>query len=253
MLAAPAAAGAATTVISKNWGGYAVKSRSGAKFRKVAGTWIVRKPDCATRSPAYSAAWVGIGGFGQGARAVEQTGVDADCTSAGKRRFTAWYEMLPAPSRRISMTVHGGDRISASVTVKGTQTTVRMRNRTTGAAFSKTVTVPSPDRRSAEWIVEAPSSCDGGGSCSFLPLADFGTVPFSAATAATGQDAMQPISSSAFSVFKIFLRTAGTAPGTSDGAAPSALGPRGMGFSVAYRDDLPAPSGRAKRLPAGAH
>ena len=36
----------------------------------------------------------------------------------------------------------------------------------------------NPDTSSAEWIAEAPSQCDGSGSCQPLPLADFGTVQF---------------------------------------------------------------------------
>ena len=43
---APASAGAATDVHSRNWAGYAVTPQPGAKFRKVSGTWVVKKPDC---------------------------------------------------------------------------------------------------------------------------------------------------------------------------------------------------------------
>src|SRR5437764_15406098 len=92
LAATPPAAAAATSVVGHNGGGYAVKTKSGAKFRKVAGTWVVRKPNCSTRSPGYSAAWVGLGGFGQNPRRLEQTGTDANCTAAGKRRYSAWYE-----------------------------------------------------------------------------------------------------------------------------------------------------------------
>jgi hypothetical protein len=254
--AVPASAEAATHVTSRNWGGYAVRSKSGAKFRKVAGTWIVRKPDCATRSPGYSAAWVGIGGFGHDARKLEQTGTDADCTAAGHPRYAAWYELLPAGSKRIGMKVHAGDTISASVGVQGTSVTLRMRNQTTGEKFTKTTSMSGPDVTSAEWIVEAPSNCDNsGGNCTVLPLADFGTLPFSGAAATTGNGSPKAITNSSFSVFQIKLRSAGSGPGkpaSSDGATASALSSGGSAFSVTYRPQVPNSSARARTF-SGAH
>ena len=41
----------------------------------------------------------------------------------------------------------------------------------------------NPDTSSAEWIAEAPSQCDSTSSCTPLPLADFGTVQFTGASA----------------------------------------------------------------------
>ena len=44
----------------------------------------------------------------------------------------------------------------------------------------------NPDISSAEWIAEAPSTCSQGlSSCTPLPLADFGTVQFTSASATT--------------------------------------------------------------------
>jgi hypothetical protein len=247
LAATPPAAAAATSVVSHNWGGYAVKTKSGAKFRKVAGTWVVRKPNCSTRSPGYSAAWVGLGGFGQNPHRLEQTGTDANCTAAGKRRYSAWYELLPAGSKRIAMTVHAGDAMSASVEVQGTSVTLRLRNRTTGALFTKTTSMQSPDVTSAEWIVEAPSDC-AGGDCAVLPLADFGTVPFSAASATKRHGTPQPISHSSFSVFQIKLRsdTGGY------GATASALSSGGTAFSVSYRRQMARSGARARTMPGSA-
>jgi hypothetical protein len=244
LAAGPATAAAATSVVSHNWGGYAVRTKSGAKFRKVAGTWVVRKPNCSTRSPGYSAAWVGLGGFGNSTHRLEQTGTDANCSAASKRHYSAWYELLPAGSNRIPMAVHPGDTISASVEVQGTSVTLRMRNRTTGALFTKTTSMQSPDVTSAEWIVEAPSDCTNNG-CTALPLADFGTIPFSAASAATRHGDPQPISNSSFSVFKIKLMsdTGGY------GATASALSSGGTGFSVSYRKQVARSGARARTTP----
>lgn len=242
LAAGPATADAATSVVSHNWGGYAVRTKAGGKFRKVAGTWVVRKPNCSTRSPGYSAEWVGLGGFGQTHR-LEQTGTDVNCSAAGKRHYSAWYELLPAKARRISMAVHPGDTMSASVEVQGTSVTIRMRNRTTGALFTKTTTMQSPDLSSAEWIVEAPSDCaDGTNDCTVLPLANFGTIPFSAASATTRHGSPQPISHSSFSAFKIKLRsdTGGY------GATASALSSGGTAFSVSYRKQVARSGARAR-------
>ena len=76
-----------------------------------------------------------------------------------------------------------GDHITASVSVNGTNTSFSLTDKTTGQSFAKTVQSPNPDTSSAEWIAEAPSQCDGSGSCTPLPLSDFGTVDFTSATA----------------------------------------------------------------------
>jgi hypothetical protein len=238
-------AGAVQNQTSRNWAGYAV-TKSNGSFRKVAGSWVVPKPNCSTRSPGYSAAWVGLGGFGQSAYALEQVGVDALCNSSGQRRYGAWYELVPAPGHRIAMAVHGGDRMSGSVEVQGATVSVRLRNRTTGALFTKTASMSTPDVRSAEWIVETPSSCTDSGGCKLLPLADFGTVPFSSASATTRSGGARSISDPAFSVFRITLRPAGK----SYGAVPSGLSSGGTAFSVNYRKQLAASGARARTLVA---
>jgi hypothetical protein len=49
-------------------------------------------------------------------------------------------------------------------------------------------TVAAPDLSSAEWIAEAPSDCSpfNRNGCTIEPLANFGTVAFSAASAQAG-------------------------------------------------------------------
>jgi hypothetical protein len=127
--------------------------------------------------------WVGLGGYREGARALEQVGTDANCTRSGRPSYGAWFELLPADPVPVGLAVRPGDLLSASVTTRGRSVTLRLRNLTTGARFSTTRRYARPDVSTAEWIVEAPSTCESGGACTTLALANFGTVPFQSATA----------------------------------------------------------------------
>lgn len=84
------------------------------------------------------------------------------------------------------------------------------------------------DNASAEWIAEAPCCTSTGG---ILPLADFGSVAFTGARAATGGSDL-PVSSF----------TTGSGPleisMTKDKkviAKPSALKPKGTAFTIKYK------------------
>jgi hypothetical protein len=127
--------------------------------------------------------WVGLGGYGQGARALEQVGTDANCTSSGRATYATWFELVPAGPVELKLKVRPGDRVTASVTTRASRVTLRLRNLTTGAAFSTTRHYSNPDVSTAEWIVEAPSDCGTANRCTTLPLANFGSVSFSSATA----------------------------------------------------------------------
>jgi hypothetical protein len=86
--------------------------------------------------------------------------------------------MYPSPVVYTGLTIGAGDSISASVSYTGSnQYTLSLTDVTTGANFS-TIQSGSAQRSSAEWVEEAPSSSRG-----VLPLANFGTVNFSGATA----------------------------------------------------------------------
>src|SRR6516162_5175014 len=97
----------ANTTRSTNWAGYAVH-RAGVSFRQVSGTWIQPSAICVKGQPSYSAAWVGLGGYNPTSGALEQIGTEVDCTAAGKVTSSAWYELVPAPSRAISLPVAAG-------------------------------------------------------------------------------------------------------------------------------------------------
>src|ERR1700731_2996747 len=94
----------AHTSPSANWAGYAVH-RSGESFTQVVGTWREPTLTCRKGDQAFSSYWVGLGGYSTTAKALEQTGTEVDCTSAGKVRAFAWFELVPAASVRVRLQV----------------------------------------------------------------------------------------------------------------------------------------------------
>lgn len=196
LVLAPAALASPADVLpqqSSNWAGYAISDATTIQtgttdatqtaplqFTDVTATWRVPKVSCSTQtSPSYSAFWVGLGGFSDTSSALEQTGVDADCSATGKPVYYAWYELVPAPATQVRLKVGAGDSVTASVVVNGTDVLVQVKNRTRQTTFTKHLTMADPDVASAEWIAEAPSACTSeGGGCRVLPLANFGKVGF---------------------------------------------------------------------------
>jgi hypothetical protein len=232
--AAPAHAGGAGTLVSTNWAGYAA---TGPSFRSVSARWTVTKMRCRPGRAAYSAAWVGLGGFTGDSRGLEQTGTDSSCTRGGAARYAAWYELVPAPAHRIRMKVRPGHRMSANVTVRGPRVTLTLRNRTTHRRFVKRARMTNPGTASAEWIVETPSGCTSGHRCSVLPLGNFGRMRFTHASATSAGGHTGTISDPAWTYDRVLLSEGASARGLGNGAAavPSPLAPRGASFSVAYR------------------
>jgi hypothetical protein len=144
------------------------------------GSWTVPTATCNSSAQTYASAWVGIDG--DGSDTVEQTGTDSDCLGEGSPNYYAWYEMYPAASFLIGDPVSPGDSMTASVSVSGTTWTLTLVDHTQGWTFTKVVNNPSPtpQKLSAEWIVEAPSSGSTGAE---LPLSEFGSVTFTGAEA----------------------------------------------------------------------
>ena len=235
-LSAPAGAQAATGV-SSNWAGYVVTPKqTGTRFKTASGTWTVPRGDCSA-SNGYSATWVGIGGYRNSSRALEQTGIEFDCRN-GAAKYFAWFELVPDVSHDIAMTVRPGDVIDGAVTLNQARVTIYLRNRTRGAVFRRTITMARPDSSSAEWIVEAPADCNGGGQCVQLPISNFGSVAFSHASVTTARGTRGGIAGLGWlqtqltlSQAKRFARFASTR-----GASPSALSADGGGFTVAYTE-----------------
>ncbi len=172
--ATPAAAAgvknAGTT--STNWSGYVVTGGSGA-FNSVSSNWTEPAASCSSQTQ-YAAFWVGLDGYNSDS--VEQTGSDSDC-SGGSPDYYGWYEMYPADPVYFTNPVAPGDSMSASVTVSGTSYTLTLTDSTQGWTQTEHES-GSYSNSSAEVITEAPSSSAGP-----LPLADFGTINYSGASA----------------------------------------------------------------------
>ena len=156
---------------STNWAGEAATGATGA-FTSVSTTFKQPAVKCSSGSQ-YSAFWVGLDGYSSSS--VEQTGTEADC-SGSTAQYSAWYEMYPLNPVTYSNTVKPGDTIVETVTYEGSNKyKLYLDDKTEGWTHSTTKT-GSYKRSSAEVIAEAPYS--GG----VLPLADFGTVSFTAST-----------------------------------------------------------------------
>jgi Peptidase A4 family len=168
---------------STNWSGYAVTGANG-KFTSVSASWTQPTATCTSSgggrhgrsSDSYAAFWVGLDGYSSDS--VEQTGSDSDCDGTTPDYY-GWYEMYPADPVYYTNTVKPGDAMSASVVFSGTDTyTLTLKDSTQGWTETKAINESGFDRSSAEVITEAPSSSSG-----VLPLADFGTVNYTAASA----------------------------------------------------------------------
>jgi hypothetical protein len=241
MFSAPAAMAATT---STNWAGYAVH-RSGIHFRSVSATWTQPRASCIPGTRSYSSYWVGLGGYSKRSAALEQIGTELDCKASGKMRSTAWYELVPAPSMTLHMSVHPGDVMKARVVVVGHRVVLSLDDVTRGHHFKRTFHARRVDMTSAEWIVEAPSECVGADTCLSLPLANFGTASFSAAQVQTRLGQWGRILDPEWHHTKISLVPGGrqfVSKGFAGfglgGAAPSAVSPAGSAFTVDYETIL---------------
>jgi Peptidase A4 family len=245
-LALPGAAFAAQSdAVSSNWSGYAVTNASrSARFDRVAGSWSQPAGHCEVGQETYSVAWVGLGGFKHGAKALEQAGTAVDCTQSGEAVYSAWYELVPASPVTLRLSIHPGDAIAASVAEQRGKTILQVRNLTTHAAKTKVLTISPLDLSSAEWIVEAPSNCIAGGRCTPLPLTDFGTIPFTKASVSTPGRQRMAIDAKPLNVTRLELRDyaegrtgeqAEQAASTPATGVASALSAAGDAFTVTWQ------------------
>jgi hypothetical protein len=217
---------------SLDWAGYAV---TGPVYSNVSGSWTEPAASCTANKVEQAAFWVGIDGYST-TNTVEQIGTDSDCTKgkgkkAGGPNYYAWYQMFPLSDVVLSQSLYPvapGDSIAARVSVAGSTYTLTI---TDGSKwhFSTTQTpLVAPPNSSAEWIAEAPSSCNGT-KCKVLPLANFGSITFTGASA-NGQ----AISWSGFTNYQINMTNKS---GKKTKAQPSALGSGGTAFSVAWKSN----------------
>jgi len=207
---------------SSNWSGYAAYNTT---FTDVKGSWVQPAATCNTSGAKYASFWVGLDGYKS--NSVEQLGTDSDCRSTNNPVYYAWWEMYPNPSNQISgFAVHPGDSMSAEVSRIGTLYTLSLKNNTTGQSFS-TTQASTAANSSAEWVAEAPSQCIVV-VCRVLPLANYGTMRFTGASATSGS--AKPISGYTNDSITMTNMT-----GTTVRATVSALSPDGTSFSDTWR------------------
>jgi hypothetical protein len=232
-----AASARADTAQSSNWAGYAAH-RAGIRFNNVVAHWTQPRASCERGRRTYSAVWVGLGGFNATSEALEQIGTEVDCTASGRVVSSAWYELVPAPSQSIRMSVRPGDQLSASVTVSGSRVSLVLSDSSTHRSFRKTLHATKIDVSSAEWIVEAPSACISVSICQTLQLANFGSATFSLAAARSVAGHSGSISDSQWDSTQIRLTPTGqhyvVLNGAPSVATPSALANGGRSFKVTF-------------------
>jgi hypothetical protein len=161
---------------SGNWSGYNQGSieKNGKLFDQISGTWVVPR---ATQHKAgeaeSSSSWVGIGGGCVDAKCnvpdntLIQAGTEQDVNKSGVANYYAWWEIIPAPSVRITnFPVHPDDRIKVDIADKPAGSnvwTITVKNMTTNKTFDQTVSYSS-SHATAEWIEETPTVINSNGA-----------------------------------------------------------------------------------------
>jgi hypothetical protein len=208
---------------SHNWSGYAA---TGGQYTAVSGTWSVPEFN-QSNSFGVDATWVGIGGVHS--RDLIQAGTEQTISGSGSTQYEAWVEMLPRTSRQVSLSVHPGDSVTVSITEQATDNwLIQFTNNTTGQNYQETQQYTS-SHSSAEWVEEAPSA---GGRNGILPLANFGTIQFSNATAVKDGQTVSVAQAGGSAITML-------GAGNQALAVPSDLGHDGASFTVS-RTDVPA-------------
>jgi len=169
---------------SENWSGAALV---GSNYTGITGTFVVPTPQApsgGSSSTTYSAsAWVGLDGY-TCTSAILQTGIDLTVQN-GKPSFAAWYEWYPAYAYDFTgITISAGNTLKLTIVATSTTSgTATVENVSTGQSVTHTFTAQTGSLcgTNAEWIVE-----DYEQNSALVPLANFGTVTFSAAAVTEG-------------------------------------------------------------------
>ena len=160
--------------------------QGGELFSSIAGNWTVPKATQHVKGQdEYSSDWIGIGGGCVDASCdltdstLIQTGTEQDVSSGGKASYSAWWEVIPAPSLTITnMTVRPGDRMHASIdetTPVPEVWTITIDDLTRHESYSTAVPYTS-SMDTAEWIEETPLV--PGTNAGFAPLPNLTRTPF---------------------------------------------------------------------------
>lgn len=179
-----------------NWAGYVVASdiqNPQANVTSVSASWTVPTVNISSEN-AYSAVWIGIGGFFE--NTLIQTGTEQDSIQ-GQGEYFAWVELLPQTAVTIyDITVLPGDQISASIQLVDAnfdQWSVSINDITANQEYTGDFFYAS-SQLSAEWIVERPELTSSRSRGNLTSLADVGTVTFTSCQATIGGET-GPISS----------------------------------------------------------
>jgi hypothetical protein len=177
---------------SSNWFGYnqGALEQNGKLFNSITGDWTVPTATQHTSGQAEASSdWIGIGGgcVDSGCTVTDgtliQTGTEQDVSSTGSPSYSAWYELVPAPSLTISsMNVSPGDHMHASVSEVVNDADVwaiTIKDVTRNESFSTTVPYPST-HGTAEWIEETPLEI--GTNAGFAALPNLTNPAFSSGT-----------------------------------------------------------------------
>jgi Peptidase A4 family len=171
----------ANTNSSTNWFGYnqGTLEQNGKLFNSITGDWTVPTATQHTKGQAESSSdWIGIGGgcIDAGCTATDstliQTGTEQDVGSGGNASYSAWWELVPAPSITISgMAVKPGDHMHASiaeVVPDSNVWTITLKDVTRNKTFTQTVPYSST-HATAEWIEETPLEIGTNAGFAALP------------------------------------------------------------------------------------
>jgi Peptidase A4 family len=177
---------------SSNWFGYSQGTlEQGSKlFNSISGDWTVPAATQHTSGQAEASSdWIGIGGgcVDAGCTVTDstliQTGTEQDVDATGAPSYSAWWELVPAPSISISnLTVSPGDHMHATISEVVNDADVwniTITDVTKNQTFTTTVPYPST-HATAEWIEETPLEI--GTNAGFAALPNLTNPAFSSGT-----------------------------------------------------------------------
>jgi Peptidase A4 family len=174
----PAASSLPPSVVrSSNWAGYAA---TGGPYTVVTGTFSV--PRLAAGTPFYDrvAEWVGIDGASSSDSSLIQAGVSEYSDPVGSTGFDVepWWEILPDPVTNItSVAVQAGQRVTVTIwELAGTKWEIDLTDDNNGEKYATPPQQYDGPRSSAEWIVEATTTCSYGCLTAVPPLYTPGVV-----------------------------------------------------------------------------
>jgi hypothetical protein len=173
---------------SANWSGYNQGLlEKGKLFTAVTGLFQV--PHATQRNAGaqeYSSTWVGVGGgcvtanCSVGDDTLIQAGTEQDVAPNGAASYYAWFELIPAPSIRIPLTVRPYDWVSVRIVQKVPGLwSIRVANKDTGQIWQTLVPYAST-MDTAEWIEETPLII--GTNAGFSSMPNLTPVHFDLAT-----------------------------------------------------------------------